>query len=66
MNWSLAFEPLISWQLLAIIAVPVLALAVAGLFLRQREPVDRFLAEKAVNACAGVKFQQGFYLARVG
>jgi hypothetical protein len=36
MNLSIAFEPLVSWFWLAVIAVPVALLALAGLVMRQR------------------------------
>ena len=31
MNWSIGFEPLLSWTWLAAIALPLAALALAGL-----------------------------------
>ncbi len=36
MNWSLSFEPLLSWPLTAAVALPLAALAVAGIALRRR------------------------------
>jgi hypothetical protein len=50
MNWSLAFEPLLSWPLLAAVLAPVLALALAGLVLRQRGAAFRFAALLALAA----------------
>jgi hypothetical protein len=49
MNWSLAFEPLIPWLALAVIAVPVLALAIAGVFLKQRGSVLRLAGAAALG-----------------
>lgn len=48
MNWSLSFEPLIPWIVLAVIAVPVLALALAGVFLRQRGSIIRLAGVAAL------------------
>jgi hypothetical protein len=48
MNWSVSFEPLIPWLWLAVIAVPVLALAVAGVFMRQRGAVLRLAGAAAL------------------
>jgi hypothetical protein len=50
MNWSLAFEPLISWPLLGLVLAPLLLLALAGLWLRQRGAVFRFAALLALGA----------------
>jgi hypothetical protein len=36
MNWSIAFEPLLSWPLAAAVLLPAALLALAGLLLRQR------------------------------
>ncbi|MBO6727006.1 MAG: hypothetical protein JJ911_15195 [Rhizobiaceae bacterium] len=43
MNWSVSFDPLIPWMALAIIAVPVIAIAILGLFLRQRGALLRLV-----------------------
>ncbi|GAB5507626.1 MAG: membrane protein [Rhizobiaceae bacterium] len=43
MNWSVSFDPLIPWLWLAIIAVPVIAIAILGLFLRQRGALLRLV-----------------------
>lgn len=48
MNWSISFEPLLSWPLLALLLVPVLALALVGLWRRQRGSVLRLLAFAAL------------------
>jgi uncharacterized membrane protein len=50
MNWSVAFEPLLSWTLLAVVLVPIALLAIAGLAFRQRGAVFRFLALIALAA----------------
>jgi len=50
MNWSLAFEPLLSWGWLAAVLVPIALLAMAGLFFRQRGAPVRFLALAALAA----------------
>ncbi|MET3581566.1 hypothetical protein ABID19_004617 [Mesorhizobium robiniae] len=50
MNWSLAFEPLISWPLLGLVLAPLLLLALVGLWLRQRGAVFRFAALLALGA----------------
>ncbi|MDW6022274.1 hypothetical protein SAZ10_10975 [Mesorhizobium sp. BAC0120] len=44
MNWSLSFEPLLSWPLIAAVLVPVALLAIAGLLFRQRGAVFRLAA----------------------
>jgi len=44
MNWSITFEPLLPWAWLAVALVPVLLLALAGLWLRQRGALLRFAA----------------------
>ncbi|MBO6537835.1 MAG: hypothetical protein JJ969_00440 [Rhizobiaceae bacterium] len=43
MNWSVSFDPLIPWLWLTIIAVPVIAIAILGLFLRQRGALLRLV-----------------------
>ena len=48
MNWSLAFEPLLSWPLLAALLVPATLLALAGLVLRQRGALLRLAAFAAL------------------
>jgi hypothetical protein len=50
MNWSLAFEPLLSWAWLAAVLVPIALLALAGLFFRQRGAWLRFAALAALAA----------------
>jgi hypothetical protein len=50
MNWSLAFEPLLSWAWLAAILIPIALLALAGLFFRQRGAWLRFAALVALAA----------------
>ena len=50
MNWSLAFEPLLSWTWLAVVLVPIVLLALAGLFFRQRGAWLRFAALAALAA----------------
>jgi hypothetical protein len=50
MNWSLALEPLISWPLLGLVLAPLLLLALAGLWFRQRGAVFRFAALLALGA----------------
>ncbi|RUM95893.1 hypothetical protein EET67_20440 [Pseudaminobacter arsenicus] len=50
MNWSLAFEPLLSWPLLAAVLVPLALLALIGLWFRQRGAVLRALALLALAA----------------
>lgn len=49
-NWSLSFEPLLSWPLLAAVFIPLAVLALAGLFLRQRGAVMRAIALAALAA----------------
>ncbi len=49
-NWSLSFEPLLSWPLLAAVFIPLTLLALAGLFLRQRGAVMRAIALAALAA----------------
>ncbi|MBO6718819.1 MAG: hypothetical protein JJ913_12750 [Rhizobiaceae bacterium] len=48
MNWSMSFEPLVSWPLLAAVALPVLVLALLGVFLRQRGAALRLAAAGAL------------------
>ena len=48
MNWSLAFEPLLSWPWAAAILLPVAALVVAGVALGQRGALVRLLAFAAL------------------
>ncbi len=50
MNWSLSFEPLVSWPLLAVVLVPLLLLALVGLWFRQRGAIFRFVALIALGA----------------
>jgi hypothetical protein len=50
MNWSLAFEPLLSWAWLGAILIPIALLALAGLFFRQRGAWLRFAALVALAA----------------
>jgi hypothetical protein len=48
MNWSIAFEPLLSWPWLAAVLVPVALLALAGLWLRRRGALLRLAALAAL------------------
>lgn len=48
MNWSIDFEPLLSWPVLAAVIVPVLIMALAGLVLRRRGALLRLLALAAL------------------
>ncbi len=50
MNWSFAFEPLLTWTWLAAVLVPIALLAAAGLFFRQRGAWLRFAALAALAA----------------
>ena len=50
MNWSVAFEPLLSWPWLTAILVPVALLALAGLWFRQRGSLFRLAALVALAA----------------
>lgn len=50
MNWSISFEPLISWPLLAAVLVPLALLALAGLWLGRRGAVMRLVALAALAA----------------
>ncbi len=44
MNWSLSFEPLLSWAWLGLLLVPIVLIALAGLWFRQRGAVFRLAA----------------------
>ena len=48
MNWSLSFEPLLSWGWTAAILAPVALIVIAGLALRQRGAVVRLAAMAAL------------------
>jgi hypothetical protein len=50
MNWSLSFEPLLSWPLLAAVVAPLALLAIVGLWLRQRGALFRAAALVALAA----------------
>ena len=50
MNWSLSFEPLLSWTWIAIVLVPIAVAAIAGLVLGQRGAWFRFAATLALAA----------------
>ncbi|NGO54599.1 hypothetical protein [Allomesorhizobium camelthorni] len=50
MNYSLAFEPLLSWPILAAVLVPITLIALAGLWFRQRGALFRFAALLALIA----------------
>ncbi|TIU92754.1 MAG: hypothetical protein E5W04_35455, partial [Mesorhizobium sp.] len=50
MNWSISFEPLVSWPLFWVVIVPLALLALAGLWFRQRGSVLRFIALLALGA----------------
>jgi len=50
MNWSISFEPLLTWPLLAMVLVPLLLLAAVGLWFRQRGAIFRFAALIALGA----------------
>jgi hypothetical protein len=51
MNWSIALEPLLSWPFPALaVIVPILLMALAGLWFRQRGAPFRFLASLALIA----------------
>lgn len=49
MNWSVAFEPLLSWPLLAALLAPLALLALAGLWFRQRGGWLRLVALAALG-----------------
>ncbi|MEX4009123.1 hypothetical protein [Neoaquamicrobium sediminum] len=48
MNWSLSFEPLVTWGWMAAILLPVAVLAIVGLALRQRGALLRLAAFAAL------------------
>ncbi|MBA3447058.1 MAG: hypothetical protein H0T56_05540, partial [Pseudaminobacter sp.] len=50
MNWSIAFEPLLSWPVLAAVLAPITIIALAGLWFRQRGALFRFAALVALVA----------------
>ncbi|MGX8012559.1 hypothetical protein ACVDG8_028120 [Mesorhizobium sp. ORM8.1] len=50
MNWSISFEPLVSWPLFGLLFVPLLLLALAGLWFRQRGSALRLIALLALAA----------------
>ncbi|RWD47880.1 MAG: hypothetical protein EOS36_31685, partial [Mesorhizobium sp.] len=50
MNWSISFEPLVSWPLLGLVIAPLLLLSLTGLWFRQRGSVLRFIALLALGA----------------
>ncbi|RUW24698.1 hypothetical protein EN858_07625 [Mesorhizobium sp. M4B.F.Ca.ET.215.01.1.1] len=50
MNWSISFEPLLSWPWLAAVLAPLALLALVGLWFRQRGSVLRFTALLALGA----------------
>lgn len=50
MNWSLAFDPLLSWPWLAVLLTPLAILAIVGLWFRQRGAWLRALALVALAA----------------
>ncbi|TJU93968.1 MAG: hypothetical protein E5Y35_33095, partial [Mesorhizobium sp.] len=50
MNWSISFEPLVSWPLFWVVIVPLALLALAGLWFRQRGSVLRVIALLALGA----------------
>ncbi len=50
MTWSLAFEPLFSWPLLAAILAPIALIVLAGLWFRRRGGLFRFAALLALAA----------------
>ena len=50
MNWSVAFEPLLSWTWIAVVLAPIAVAAVAGLWLGQRGAWFRFAAALALAA----------------
>lgn len=47
-NWSLSFEPLLSWPLLAAVLVPLTLLALAGLWMHRRGALLRLAALAAL------------------
>ncbi|MFA6156409.1 MAG: hypothetical protein WC739_17360, partial [Mesorhizobium sp.] len=50
MNWSISFEPLFSWPVMALALVPLVLLALVGLWVRQRGAVLRLVALLALAA----------------
>lgn len=48
MNWSIAFEPLLSWTLTGLVLVPIALLALAGILFRQRGALFRVAALAAL------------------
>jgi len=50
MSWSISFEPLVSWPLFGLLFVPLLLLALAGLWFRQRGSALRLIALLALAA----------------
>ena len=48
MNWSVSFEPLLSWAWLGLLLVPIALIALAGLWFRQRGAVFRLAALAAL------------------
>jgi hypothetical protein len=48
MNWSISFEPLLSWAWLGLLLVPIALIALAGLWFRQRGAVFRLAALAAL------------------
>ncbi|MEO9340213.1 hypothetical protein ABFT80_22530 [Mesorhizobium sp. SB112] len=48
MNWSVAFEPLLSWPWLAAVFIPIALMVLAGLFMRQRGALLRLAALAAL------------------
>ena len=50
MNWSVGFEPLASWPIIIVIVGMVMALALTGLYLRQRGALFRLAASVALAA----------------
>ncbi|MCO5065099.1 MAG: glutamine amidotransferase [Rhizobiaceae bacterium] len=50
MNWTVSFEPLLSWTFLGLLLVPLLLLALFGLWLRQRGGWLRLAALTALAA----------------
>ncbi len=50
MNYTIAFEPLLSWPLLAAVFMPIAIIVLAGLWLRQRGALFRLAALIALGA----------------
>lgn len=50
MNWSFAFDPLLSWTWLAVILIPIALIGLAGIVMRQRGAWLRFAALIAIAA----------------